>query len=432
MKIIIVGGGFAGLNLARALNDKDGIEVLLIDRYNYHQFQPLFYQVATGSLDASNISFPLRKVFHKSRNVRFRLAHIQEVISAQNKIRTDIGEFEYDMLVLATGADSNFFGNQNLIDFTFPMKSTIEAIQLRNRLIQIFEDALLVQDPTERESLMRIVVVGGGPTGTEVSGTLAEMKRKILPKDYPELDFSKMEIILLEGLGTTLAPMSEKSQQQSMQYLSELGVKVMVNTLVKDYDGDVVTLTNGNTIPSKTVIWAAGIKGNVPAGIDSSLVVRGNRIKVDRFNKVEGSANIFAIGDLCYMETPLYPKGHPQLANVAINQGKTLAKNIIAKVKNASAVWREFEYNDKGSMATVGRHRAVVDVPKPKLHFGGLIAWYIWMILHLFLILGVKNKVQIFINWLYKYFTFDQSLRLLFKDIDRDRKKVGEKIEGTA
>lgn len=412
MKIIIVGGGFAGLQLAKRVNDKKGIETLLIDQYNYHQFQPLFYQVATSGLDASNISFPLRKIFQGSTNTHFRLATLLEIKPLENKIITTIGELCYDKLVIASGATTNFFNNDHLKQFAFPMKSTNEALRLKYRIIRNFEDALSLTNKEELQQKLNIVVAGGGPTGVEVSGALAEMRSDILPKDYPEIDFSLMNIYLVEGSPNTLASMSKKSSKESRQYLEKLGVKVTTDTHVTDYDGDKVTLSNGETIPTKTVIWAAGIKGNVPKGIDPDLIVKGNRIKVDRFNKILGFENIYAIGDVAYMETPKYPHGHPQVANVAINQGKQLAKNILAESDKHKL--KEFEYHDKGSMATVGRNLAVVDIPKPKIHFGGFFAWLIWMCLHLLLILGAKNRVQILINWVYKYFTYDQSLRLLF------------------
>jgi NADH dehydrogenase len=421
MKVVIIGAGFGGLKLARKLNNKPGFEVTLIDRFNYHQFQPLFYQVATAGLDASNISFPLRKVFQKSKNVRIRLAELKQVIPSENKVITDAEEIPYDILVLATGADTNFFGNTQLADKAFPMKSTVEALQLRYRLLHNLEIALTTHDEAELQRLMNIVVVGGGPTGVEVSGALAEMKRYILPKEYPELDFSKMNIFLLEGAGKTLAAMSEKSAIQSNQYLNKLGVKVMTNTLVKDYNGKEVLLQDGNTIQSATVIWSAGIKGNVPAGIDTHLIARGNRIKTDRHCKIESHANIYAIGDLAYMETPKYPNGHPQVAPVAMQQAALLAENLI-RLERRSTKFYEFEYFDKGSMATVGRNLAVVDVPKPKLHFGGFIAWMIWMGLHLVLILGVKNRFFVFSNWLYNYFTYDQNLRLIFKEFNKEAK----------
>jgi NADH:ubiquinone reductase (H+-translocating) len=421
IKVVIVGAGFAGLRLARKLNNKPGFDVLLIDKFNYHQFQPLFYQVATAALDASNISFPLRKAFHNSRNVRIRVEEVKEVVPTQNKIVTESEEIGYDILVLAMGADTNFFGNQNLAINAFPMKSTVEALQIRHRLVQNFEDALLAKDPLQYQKLMNIVIAGGGPTGVEVAGAIADMKRYVLPKDYPELDFGKMNIYLLEGGPRTLGPMSEKSSEDSCRYLTKMGVTVMTNTLVKDYDGEQVLLGDGKAIPSNTVIWAAGIKGNVPKGIDMSLIVRGNRIKVDRHNKVESTTNIYALGDLAYMETPKYLKGHPQVASVAIAQADVLAKNLVSMERKSNKIY-EFEYFDKGSMATVGRNLAVVDIPKPKLHLGGFFAWLIWMSLHLFLILGVKNKVMTFINWIYNYFTYDQNLRLIFKEFYRPRK----------
>ena len=414
MKILIIGAGFAGLKLARSLNNKPGFDILLIDRFNYHQFQPLFYQVATASLDASNISFPLRKMFHKSKNVRIRMATLQSIDARANKITTDIGDFNYDVLAISTGADTNFFGNENLINHCFPMKTTTEALRLRHRLIHNFEDAMQVNDPILLQKLMTVVVVGGGPTGVELSGAISEMKRYVLPKDYPELDFSKMQIILIEGSDKTLGTMSEKSSKESSDYLEKMGVSVLKSIQVKDYDGDNVTLNDGSKIASAMVIWAAGIKGNVPVGIDKSLIARGNRITVDRNNKVVGTSNIFALGDVAYMETELYPLGHPQVANVAIGQGALLAKNLTLQTE--SKPFLPYEYNDKGSMATVGRNLAVVDVPKPKLHFKGFFAWLIWMGLHLFLLVGVKNRIQVFINWIYNYLTYDQNLRLIFKE----------------
>ncbi len=416
MRVVIAGGGFAGLQLAKRLKNQDGIEVLLIDHNNYHQFQPLFYQVATGGLDASNISFPLRKVFQGTRNIAIRLTEIKEIKTAENTIVTDIEDFTYDVLVIATGADTNFFNNANLQEKALPMKSTSEALRIRHHLIQNLEEALELKDKAAIERKLNVVIAGGGPTGVELSGAIAEMRNNILPKDYPEIDFSLMNIFLVEGSPRTLASMSAKSSEQSRRYLEKLGVKVMTEMHVKDYDGDDVLLQNGQTIPSKTVIWAAGIKGNVPKGIAPELVVRGNRIRVNRLNQVKGFANIYAIGDVAYMETPKYPTGHPQVANVAINQAKNLAVNLIRQVTGNKHYQHEFEYHDKGSLATVGKNLAVADIATPKIHLGGALAWFVWMVLHLLLILGVKNRLQIFINWVYKYFTSDQSLRLLFKE----------------
>ncbi len=424
MKLIILGGGFGGLRLARKLSNKPGFDITLIDRFNYHQFQPLFYQVATAGLDASNISFPLRKVFQKSRNVHFRMAEVQQVITDSKKVITDTGEFEFDALVIATGADTNFFGNRLLQDNAFPMKSTVEALQLRHRLLHKFEDALSIKQELDLQRLMTIVIVGAGPTGVELSGAVADMKRFVLPKDYPELDFSQMKIYLLEGTGKTLAAMSEKSSRQSRAYLEKLGVTVLTDTLLKAYDGKTVQLQNGNTIETSMLIWAAGIKGNVPAGIRNDLIARGNRIKVDRHCQVQGYENIFAIGDVAYMEEPAWPNGHPQVAPVAMQMADMIAKNLRSiEMKSNNAALEEFVYNDKGAMATVGRNLAVVDMPKPKLHFGGFFAWMIWMGLHLMLILGVKNRFFVFVNWLYNYFTYDQNLRLIFKEFYRENKK---------
>ncbi len=424
MKVVIVGAGFGGLRLARKLNNKPGFEVVLVDKFNYHQFQPLFYQVATAGLDASNISFPLRKVFQKSSNTRIRLATLARVLPDENKIQTDLEDIPYDVLVLATGANTNFFGNAEIEKNAFPMKSTVEALQLRNRLLQNFEKAVTIKDGAELQKLMNVVVVGGGATGVEVSGALAEMKRYVLPKDFPELDFSKMNIFLLEGGDKTLSAMSERSSERSGRYLKRLGVQVRTGTFVKEYDGEKVTLNDGQTIDSNIVIWAAGIRGNIPEGIDPSLITRGNRIRVDRHCKVEGLQNIYAIGDLAYMETPKYAKGLPQVAPVAMQQADLLAGNLRLKERKSNPGDQyEFEYRDKGTMATVGRNLAVVDVPKPKLHFGGWFAWLIWMSLHLMLILGVKNRFFVFSNWLYNYFTYDQNLRLIFKEFNWKKKE---------
>jgi NADH dehydrogenase len=423
MKLVIIGAGFGGLRLARKLSNQTGFEITLIDRFNYHQFQPLFYQVATAGLDASNISFPLRKVFHHSKNVSIRMAEVQEINTHANKVVTNIGEFEYDQLVISTGADTNFFGNINMAANAFPMKSTTEALQLRHRILHNFEDALATTDPLELKRLMNIVVVGGGPTGVELSGALADMKRFVLPKDYPELDFTQMNIYLLEGTGKTLGVMSEKSSLQSQQYLERLGVTVMTNTLIKDYDGKTAFMQDGSTIETLMLIWAAGIKGNVPSGINKDLIAKGNRIKTDRQCRLSGFDNIFAIGDVAYMEEPAFPNGHPQVAPVAIQQADMLVNNLKRiQMKSGSQHLLDFEYKDKGAMATVGRNLAVVDVPKPKLHFGGILAWFIWMSLHLMLILGVKNKFFVFINWLTNYFTRDQNLRLIFKEFYKEKK----------
>jgi len=421
MKVVIIGGGFGGLRLARKLSNKKGFDVTLIDRFNFHQFQPLFYQVATAGLDASNISFPLRKVFHKEKNMHFRMAEVKSINTSLRKVIAEEDTFQYDVLVIATGAETNFFGNAELVENTYPMKNTVEALQIKYKLLKNIEEALYSKDEETLESLMTVVVVGGGPTGVEMSGAIADMRRFVLPKDYPELDFSRMKIYLLEGSPKTLGAMSAKSSRESRAYLEKLNVVVMTETVVKNYDGKTVTMQNGNTITSSLVIWAAGVKGNVPEGIDKNLIVKGNRIKVDRFNRVMGFEDIYAIGDIAYMETEKYPHGHPQLAGVAIAQGRILGDNL-QKIEKKVSPLEEFEYHDKGTMATVGRNLAVVDIPKPKLHFKGFLAWLIWMGLHLFLLLGVKNRIAVFFNWIYNYLTYDQNLRLIFRVFKRASK----------
>ena len=427
--IVIIGAGFGGLKLARQLGSKKGFDVTLIDRFNFHQFQPLYYQVATSGLDASNISFPLRKAFQNDKNVHIRMANVQEIDFDNNRVIADVDTFHYDILVIATGAQTNFFGNKNLIRNCYPMKSTVEALRIKYRLLQNIEDAIYMKDKATLESLLTIVVVGGGPTGVEMSGAIADMQRFVLPKDYPEIDFkNSMKIYLLEVGPRLLGPMSERSSEQSEKYLKRLGVNVWTSTIVKDYDGKTVTTNNGKSINTSLVIWAAGVVGNIPEGVDKDKLARGNRMKVDRYNKVEGYDNVYAIGDMAYMETEKYPHGHPQVASVPIAQAKVLAKNF-TKLQKGHTDLTQFEYHDKGSMATVGRNLAVVDIPQPKLHFGGFIAWMIWMGLHLFLLLGVKNKFAVFGNWIYNYITYDSNFRLIFKAFDRPVRE--QKLEET-
>ena len=407
-KLVILGAGFAGLTLARKLQ-KNNLDITLIDRFNFHQFQPLFYQVATARLEPSSISFPLRKVFQRRKNVHVRVGQVLEVDTAVQKVHTvEAGSFDYDYLVIATGCTSNFFGNANIERHAFTMKSTPEAITLRNRLLLNFEDALDAT-PDELEGILNIVVAGGGPTGVELAGSLAEMKKNVLPRDYPDMDFSKLKIFLIEGSAHTLNVMSEPSQRKSQEYLEKMGVEVWTNTLIKDYDGKVVSMGDGRSIKSRNLIWAAGVTGNVPPGIDKESLVRGNRIKVDEYCRVAGSENIFAIGDIAYMETEDFPKGHPQLANVANSMATHLARN--AKRFLAGEQLKPFRWKNPGTMATVGKRKAVVDLPFIK--FQGLLAWFTWMFLHLMLIVSVKNRLIIFINWAISYFTNDTTLRLI-------------------
>jgi len=404
-KIIIIGGGFAGLQLAKSLNNKNK-KVIVLDRVNHHMFQPLFYQVACGRIEPSNISFPFRKIFQQSRNTQFRLTEVREIDAANNKVITDEAEFTYDKLVIATGCKTNFFGNKDLAGKAFGMKNTQEAIGIRNHVLMTFEKLILEKSRSDNGN-WNIVIVGSGPTGVELAGAFAEMKKEILPRDYPYMNFDHLKIILISSTEKPLAVMSPEAQEKSEQYLKDLGVTFMSEEYVTDYDGDKVHMKSGKSIPSNNVIWAAGVTGNVVEGFPAEKLNR-NRYIVDRFNKIKGYDNIYAIGDIAYMETPKYPQGHPQVANVAINQAKNLGKNLI---KKTATEWKEYEYDDKGSLATIGKHRAVVDLPFIK--FQGFFAWYFWMFLHLMLILSVRNKLAVFFNWMWSYFNKDSSLRLI-------------------
>ncbi|WP_147679108.1 NAD(P)/FAD-dependent oxidoreductase [Algibacter pacificus] len=412
-KVVIIGAGFAGLRLAQDLINHPNYEVYLIDKQNYHQFQPLMYQVATARLEPASISFPLRKVFQKAKNVRIRITEVSEINFDDQFVETPIGNFDYQHLVIAIGCTTNYFGNKNLQDFAYPMKTIPEAIQLRNRILQTFENALNTTDTDKLQTLLNFVIVGGGPTGVELAGALAEMKTHILPKDYPDKDFSRLTIYLLEGSPHTLSPMSKGSQKMSQKYLEELGVSVITNTFVKDYDGTVVTLNTGKTINSKNVIWAAGVTGNVIKGFPESCITRGNRLIVNRQNEVIGLKQVYALGDISYMETPKHPKGHAQVASVALQQASLLAENLTRMVKNKPL--KDYEYTDKGSMATIGKRKAVVDLPK--FSFQGKLAWFTWMFIHLMLILSIKNKLLIFMNWMISYFNNDSTLRIIMKPV---------------
>lgn len=404
-KIIIIGGGFAGLQLAKTLNNKNK-KVIVLDKVNHHMFQPLFYQVACGRIEPSNISFPFRKIFQESRNTQFRLTDVKEIIPAQNKVITDGAEFTYDKLIIATGCKTNFFGNKDLESKAFGMKNTQEAIGIRNHVLMTFEKLILEKSRSD-DGNWNIVIVGSGPTGVELAGAFSEMKKDILPRDYPYMNFDNLKIILVSSTEKPLAVMSPEAQEKSEKYLKDLGVEFMSGEIVTDYDEDKVYMKSGKQIPSNNVIWAAGVVGNVIDGFPTEKLIR-NRYIVDRFNKIKGYENIYAVGDIAYMETPKYPQGHPQVANVAINQAKNLGKNFLKK--NAGE-WTEYEYKDQGSLATIGKHRAVVDLPFIK--FQGFLAWYFWMFLHLMLILSVRNKLAIFFNWMWSYFNKDSSLRLI-------------------
>ncbi len=414
-RIVIVGGGFGGLRLALDLADSN-YQVVVLDKNNYHQFQPLFYQVATAGLEPSSIIFPFRRMFQKAKNIHFRLAEVKMISTEKKEIETNLGSISYDYLVLATGAGTNFFGNEKIAKLSFPMKSIGEALVLRNSLFLSFEHALASETEEEKEGFLNVVVVGGGPTGVEVAGTIAEMKRFILPRDYPEMDFSSMHITLVEGSPKVLNGMSEKSSLRALEYLKKLGVEVKLNAIVQDYDGRTATIKGIDNISTHNLVWAAGIIGNKVVGLKDEDYARGGRIKVNRFNQVESDYSVYAIGDVAYMETERYPNGHPQVAQTAIQHGKNVGKNFQAISKSDKL--KKFEYKNLGSMATVGRNKAVVDLPHR--HFSGFLAWLVWMVVHLRSILGIKNKFLIFLNWVWNYLTYNLSLRLIIQNPKRE------------
>jgi len=418
-KVVIIGGGFAGLQLTKKLRKAD-LKVMLVDKQNHHQFQPLFYQVASGRLEPSSISFPFRKIFQKSKNVDFRMADIVKILPEENKLMTAYDRsISYDHLVIATGCKTNFFGNKEISENAFSMKTTQESIDIRNKILFSFEKEIFAR-PEDKQAWMNIIIVGAGPTGVELSGAFAELKNNVLPKDYHNIDFSKFNIILLEGSKNTLNNMSEESRIASRKYLEKMGVIVKTETLLTSYDGNTAILNTGEQIPTKNVIWAAGVTGNIIDGLKQEDIFK-NRYVVDRLNKLKSFDNIYALGDIAYMETPKYPNGHPQVANVAINQAKNLGKNILKVLQNKENQIKEYEYNDLGMMATIGKHKAVVELPFWK--FKGPLAWYVWMFLHLMLILSVRNKLVIFFNWAWSYTTRDTSLRLI-TNINYKKEKV--------
>lgn len=410
-RVVVVGGGLGGLKLVSSLRDTD-FQVVLVDKNNYNQFPPLIYQVASAGLEPSNISFPFRRLFQGWKNFFFRMAEVQHIDTEEKAIKTSIGTIHYDDLVLAAGATTNFFGNKNIEASALPMKSVSESMRLRNTILQNLERAETEDNEARKQALMNIAIVGGGPSGVEIAGVLAEMKQTILPCDYPDLDTSCMHIYLINATPRLLGAMSERSSREAEKALKELGVEVMTNCMVTDYVDKELVLKDGQRISAETVIWVSGIKANNIDGIPTESIGHAGRILVDRFNRVKGLKDVYAIGDQCIVEgDEAYPYGHPQLAQVAIQQAKTLAKNLIRQEKGETE--QPFSYHNLGTMATIGRKKAVVEIGK--LKFGGFFAWLLWLIVHLRSILGVKNKTIVFLNWMWSYLNYKQSLRLILK-----------------
>ncbi|WMN07968.1 NAD(P)/FAD-dependent oxidoreductase [Marivirga arenosa] len=409
-RIVIIGGGFAGITLAKKFAGKD-VQVVLLDRHNYHTFQPLLYQVATAGLEPDSIAGPLRKLLENHKNIFFRMATVTNINNSNNKIKSNVGELSYDYLIIAAGSKTNFFGQQEKFEKAFPLKQIPQALDFRSHILQNFEEAVLSSDENDIERLMNIVIVGGGPTGVELAGALGELKKHVLPNDYPDLDFQKLNIYLVEGMDRLLGGMSEFADVKAQKYLKKFDVNVKLKTMVKSFDGENVEFDNGEKIPTTTLLWGAGVMGNIIEGLAEESV-KNSRYKVDKYNLIEGTENIYAVGDIALMETEDFPKGHPMLAPVAMQQADLLAKNILASLKGKKQ--KAFKYLDKGSMATVGRNKAVVDLPK-NLHFGGFMAWFIWMFVHLISIVGFRNKIVILSNWVWNYFTYDRGTRLIIR-----------------
>ncbi|MCW3114723.1 MAG: dehydrogenase [Segetibacter sp.] len=414
-RVVIVGGGFGGLELAKKLKDKP-VEVLMLDRHNYHTFQPLLYQVATGALEAETIAFPLRRIFQNQKNFAFSLTEVLKINTEKNTLDTTIGEIPYDYLVLATGADTNFFGNKQLEHFSMGMKSVPEAMNIRSMILQSFEAALTEKDALEKEELMTFVVVGGGPTGVELAGALAEFRNHILEKDYPKLDDCDMRVFVVEGKSSVLGVMSEKASAKAQKYLQEMGVVIYNDVHVQSFDGELLTIDDGRVLRTRNVLWAAGVVGQFPEGINPENIVKGRRIQTDEINKVKGYNNIFAIGDVAAVVTTDRPNGHPGVAQVALQQGKHLAKNLVAIIEGKETI--PFRYNDQGSMATVGRNKAVADIGK--LRLAGFFAWLIWCFVHVFSLLGNQNKITVFLTWVGRYFTYNSPSRLIIRPFSRE------------
>lgn len=423
-RVIIIGGGFGGLALAKKLCRKEA-QVVLLDRHNYHTFQPLLYQVATGGLEPDSIAYPIRKVLQDYPNFYFRLAQVQEIDPRAKTISTNIGAIRYDYLVLAIGSQTNFYGIKGIETMGMPMKSIPQALNMRSMMLENFEQALLTDDIHEREALMNFVIVGGGPTGVELAGAMAEIKKGILPKDYPDLDTRRVQINLVHAGDRLLDTMSQKASAKAERFLERLGVNVWKDVRVIDYDGNLVSTDSDTNFEAATLVWAAGVQAVSIKGLDGAeLLTRGKRLKVNHFNQVEGYQEIFAIGDVAHMETEKYPQGHPMMAQPAIQQGRHLGENLVRLLDGRPM--KPFVYRDKGSMATIGRNKAVVDLKN--FRFQGVFAWFVWMFVHLFFLIGFKNRVVVFINWVYNYIRFDREARLIIRPYKKQNQVERDKL----
>lgn len=410
-RLVIIGGGFGGIELTKRLKNQD-IQVVMLDKHNYHCFQPLLYQVATGGLEPGSIAYPLRKFMQDIPNGIFRLAEVRNIDAINQKIHTDIGDLNYDYLIIATGSTTNFFKfSKEVSGKMMQMKDIPQALNLRSFILENFEEALLTYDESKKEELINISIVGGGPTGVELAGALGEMRKNILPKDYPEIDFTKMQIHLFESGDRLLGAMHPENSAKVLKYVKDFGVEVWLNTMVTDFDGDVLTTADGKKVKCETLIWTAGVKGNPVEGFAPETIAGGNRISVDEYCKIKGYENIYAIGDVASMVQEKYPKGHPMVAPVAIQQGELVADNILAQLKGKAP--KPFVYFDKGSMATVGRNKAVMEAKGIKM--GGFIAWLAWLFVHVMSLVGFRNKITVTLGWLYNYFTYDRTLRLIIR-----------------
>ena len=413
-KVVIIGGGFAGVNLAKQLKGVKGIHVTLVDRNNYNYFQPLLYQVATGMLEISSISTPFRSLFKGADNIRFRMGELHKIEPEHNRVQLSTGILQYDILVIATGTKSNFFGMENIEKNALPMKTIDDAVKMRNFLLQKTEEATYTTDPDKKAKLRNVVISGAGPTGVEVAGMLAEMRNNILENIYPELNHQELDIFLVDAAPTVLPPMREKSQNYTYEALKELGVRVSLGKMVEDYKDDTVYFKDGDTIQTQTLIWTAGVTASVFEGLPDTSYGRGNRLLVNEHNTVLNTSNIYAIGDTCLQNTdPNFPEGHPQLANVAMQQGRQLGKNIIAMSQDKPLT--PFTYYDKGSLAIIGKSKAVADLTTPNKSFTGWTAWAIWLFIHLFQLINYRNRIKTMWNWTTAYFIEDQSLGMIIR-----------------